>query len=369
MPVVSVDIPLRKSFASYEVVIGKGRISNIQKNLPEGLNNEKAVILADDNLPAQLTDCLKKGLGAPSGEAEILVYSFKSGESAKNIETVTRLYDFMIENGLERGHPVFSLGGGVTGDIAGFVAATYLRGVPYIQVPTTLLAMVDASIGGKTGYNHPKGKNLIGAFYQPDLVVADTGALQTLSSREFRSGMAECIKHALIADWELFEWMEENISSILNLKEGALNTLIERNVRIKADIVCKDERESGARALLNLGHTYGHAIEVCCGYGHYTHGEAVAMGCIAACALAEKLDIAPSGLLERACGLIEKTGLPVKGRLPEKSELMAAMRRDKKVKSGRLRLVLPTGYGVADIFPDISSSDIQDSWDFVSQKQ
>lgn len=356
MPVVKVNLPDKQ----YDVVIEQGALNRSGPAITKSVDFKKAIVFADQNV----ADLYGRNISASltSQKKNIFLKAFDSGEDKKNIETVSDLYTSSLEMEMERSDLMIALGGGVAGDLVGFVAATYQRGVPFIQVPTSLLAMVDASVGGKTGYNHPLGKNMIGAFHQPELVLIDTDVLKTLPEREFRCGLAECIKHALITDWSLFEWMEHNIENILSLEADALSELIASNVTIKADIVEQDEKEAGRRALLNFGHTFGHAIEVTSGYGTYKHGEAVALGCIAACHLSEDQGLCPEGLANRVINLTKKSGLPVKGELATDHKLMEAMARDKKVQSGTIRLILPTGQGAADIFNDIDHTAILSAW-------
>jgi 3-dehydroquinate synthase len=254
---------------------------------------------------------------------------------------------------------VISLGGGVAGDTVGFVAATYLRGVPFVQVPTTLLAMVDASVGGKVGVNVPQGKNLIGAFYQPLTVIIDPDVLSTLPPREFSAGIAECIKHSIIRDASLLDWMLEKQNNILNLETETLETFIARNVEIKAKVVEEDEKESGVRAHLNLGHTFGHAIERECGFGVHLHGEAVALGCLAAFEVARRRNLVSSEQLAYVRGAVEAFRLPTAIELPDDEKLLAAMSLDKKVKGGKIRLVLPVGIGDCAIVDDASKEEIE----------
>lgn len=355
MSVISISLPHH----SYDVVIQTNAIKEAGAYWPINLSSDKGVIFSDGAVSEIYGEPLKAAI---SGKPGLSLIPFESGESKKTIETVTSLYSHAIKLGLERKHPIIALGGGVAGDLVGFVAATYLRGVPFVQVPTTLLAMVDASVGGKTGYNHPLGKNLIGAFKQPELVLIDPAVLNTLPEREFKSGLAECIKHGLLGNWALFEWMESAMPEILDLKDHALEKLIADNVKVKADIVQQDEKESGVRALLNLGHTFAHAIEVTSGYGTYKHGEAVALGCVAACFLAAESGMCSYEIYERAKSLFQKAGLPVSAQLASDADLMAAMRRDKKVQDGALRLVLPTGYGQAQIYDNIQEARILGAW-------
>ncbi len=267
------------------------------------------------------------------------------GESQKSRDRWASLSDAMLEAGYGRDSAIVALGGGVVGDLAGFVAATFMRGVPFFQVPTTLLSMLDASVGGKVGVDTPHGKNLVGAFHQPDMVIADPLTLTTLSDRHYRSGMAEAVKHALIADEAYFGWLEQNCRQLLERYPGTLTTLVERSIAIKAEIVSADEKESGLRQVLNAGHTVGHAIEHVSQY-KLLHGEAVALGLVAESTIAEQLGLAPSGMADRLRDLMALLQLPTT--LPEplpRTAVMAAMDYDKKNAAGTVRAALPSGMG------------------------
>jgi len=251
--------------------------------------------------------------------------------------------------------------------MAGFVAASYLRGVPFVQCPTTLLAMVDASVGGKVGVNVPQGKNLIGAFHQPVAVVIDPLTLQTLPPREVRCGMAECVKHGVIHDGELFDWIAHNLAKIQSLDPTTLTELIARNVAIKAAVVMEDEKESGVRAHLNFGHTFAHAIEATVGYGEIEHGEAVSLGMVAATKLAIDQGRCEADLLPRLGELLERIGLPTAAKLPDIEILMNAMRLDKKVADAKLRLVLPSRMGSVDVVSDTPDDAVIAAWQAISR--
>lgn len=269
------------------------------------------------------------------------------GEQYKTLETTLRLYDALIEQGCNRSVTLVALGGGVVGDITGFVAATYQRGVHLIQIPTTLLALVDSAVGGKTGVNHPRGKNMIGAFHQPRCVLADTDTLTTLPEREFRAGIAEVIKYGLIQDYAFFQWLERHLAQVLAREPAALMYIIEQSCRNKACVVATDERESGQRALLNLGHTFGHAIETATGYCEWLHGEAVAVGLCMAAHLSMTMGWITPEAFERTQSLIRAAGLPVLPPHLSSGRLRELMAIDKKVKDNRLRLVLLKGIGSA----------------------
>jgi 3-dehydroquinate synthase len=270
---------------------------------------------------------------------------------------VARVLDVLVANRYARDCTVVALGGGVVGDMAGFAAACYQRGVAYVQVPTTLLAQVDSSVGGKTGVNHPGGKNLIGAFHQPAAVVADTDTLKTLPVRELRAGLAEVIKCGLIGDAALFSWLEENVERLLDHDQAALTHVIRRSCELKASIVGRDEREQGDRALLNLGHTFGHALESATGYTKWLHGEAVGAGLLMAATMSHEAGLIPVDVVERLRRLLVRTGLPTEERDVRADTALDHMRIDKKVKSGRIRLVLLRSIGAAFVtadYPDVA---------------
>jgi 3-dehydroquinate synthase len=276
------------------------------------------------------------------------------GEKFKNLETLNKIFDQLLQKKHNRTTTLVALGGGVVGDMTGFAAACYQRGVNFVQVPTTLLAQVDSSVGGKTAVNHPMGKNMIGAFYQPQAVVVDTATLDTLPDREFRAGVAEVIKYGLIADADFFVWLEQNIEALMNRDREVLAFAIERSCQNKADVVAQDEREGGIRAILNLGHTFGHAIETAQGYTDWLHGEAVAAGMVMAADLSYRRGILAQSELERIKLLLQGCGLPVSapGNIPSQ-QFLELMSVDKKVVDGSLRLVLLNGIGCAQVSSDI----------------
>lgn len=296
---------------------------------------------------APLCDALR------SANIDVVPVVLPDGEAHKNWETLQLVFDALLANRCDRQTTVIALGGGVVGDIAGFAAATYQRGIPFVQLPTTLLAQVDSSVGGKTGINHPRGKNMVGAFHQPLAVIADTDTLGSLPDRELRAGIAEVIKHGAIRDAAFFAWLEANMDALLARDPAALLHAVRRSVEIKADVVALDERETGPRALLNFGHTFGHAIETGLGYGEWLHGEAVAAGMIMAADLSCRLGRLDSADRDRLHALVDRAGLPVAsppGLAPERiRELMGV---DKKVKAGRIRLILLESLGAATIVAD-----------------
>jgi 3-dehydroquinate synthase len=271
------------------------------------------------------------------------------GEQYKNIETLNGIYGELIACGLDRGSFVAALGGGVVGDVAGFAAATYLRGIPFIQLPTTLLAQVDSSVGGKTGINHEKGKNLIGAFYQPAAVLVDVATLNTLPEREFLGGMAEVVKYGIALDGELFDFIFANVDRLLARDKDSLLSVIKRSCTLKASIVAQDERETGLRAVLNYGHTFGHAVETLTGYREFTHGEAVAVGMVQAAKVSERMGYADNGETERIVLLLERLGLPTALPVFDAADYKDALMRDKKVRDRGLNFVFNKGIGAYHI--------------------
>ncbi|MFL5493594.1 MAG: 3-dehydroquinate synthase [Gemmatimonadales bacterium] len=327
----------------YPVYIEPGALARLEELAAEHLTRRRLVVVADGTV----LELLQTGaLGRPPWKGEAL--AFPPGEVSKSREEWGRLTDALLARGFGRDSGVIALGGGVAGDLAGFVSATYMRGLPYLQAPTTVLAMVDASVGGKTGVDTPQGKNLVGAFHPPVAVVADPRVLKSLPEREYRAGLAEAVKHGLIAGREYFEWMERDTAALLARDEAALTRLVRGSVEIKAEVVSGDEREAGRRAVLNAGHTVAHALEQATGYG-LPHGEAVALGLVSECELAERLGLAAPGLRSRVASLLERFGLPV--RLPAvlvPERLLAAMASDKKNRAREIRFALPTSLGLMD---------------------
>lgn len=349
------DIAVHHALGSYTVRI-EGGILLALPALFEALWGERPLVMVTDDTVGKLYDewtgatTAARQLGARSSDAGIrlrpaLRLTFPAGEASKTRETWQRLSDQMLEKKVPRDAALVAIGGGVVGDVAGFVAATYLRGIPYAQVPTTLLAMLDASVGGKVGVDTPHGKNLVGAFHPPAIVAADPLTLLGLPERAYRAGFAEAIKHGLIADQEYFAWIEANVQPLLARDAGALTELIRRSVQIKAEVVSADERESGRRAILNAGHSIAHGLEMESGFA-LPHGEAVALGLIAEAQVAERLGLAGEGLAQRVARLTAAFGLP--RRLPKGVKLNAvldAMEMDKKNREGALRLALPSALG------------------------
>ena len=343
---MTIRVPLvEKRDASYDILIGPGLVHQLDKILPEYCLAAAYALISDSHVGKAYGEDLAKELAAAGNRVELL--TFPAGEWNKTRDTWASLSDRMLAAHLGRDSAVIALGGGVVNDLAGFVAATYLRGVPLVQVPTSLLAMIDSSIGGKTGVDVPAGKNLLGAFHQPRLVVADPELLGSLSSVQLAAGLAEAVKHGVIADAEYFAFLESEYAAIFAKHAPALERVVRRSVEIKAAVVAEDEREKGKRAILNFGHTVGHAIEATSQY-EVPHGEAVAIGMVYEGRLAETLGIAAAGTSQRIRAVLERLHLPVEQ--PAAShvdDLIAAMRADKKVRAGEIRLALPRAIGTA----------------------
>ncbi len=349
MPAETVTVQLGNR--SYPVRIGAGvrqeALAEARKRVDAG---QKCAAITSPAVAAAQSDFVEA-----LGKLMPVLVTAQDGETAKSGAELGRIWDFLAGNGIARDGAVFAFGGGVIGDLAGFAAASYLRGLDFYQIPTTLLAMVDSSVGGKTGINLVAGKNLVGRFHQPTAVWADTDLLATLPPREFAAGMAEVIKHGLIADAELFGLLEQNAP--LHWNHALLPSVIRRCVEIKAEVVAGDERETsaqGGRALLNLGHTFGHAVEATAGYGNYLHGEAVAIGLVMAANLSADLKHCTAAQAEAVEAVIRAHQLPTRLRtaLPL-DKMLAAMRRDKKVRGGKLRFVLQDGIGAASTADDV----------------
>ena len=341
---VTIHVPLlERRDASYDILIGGGLLAELPALLARHCPAARYAVITDSRVRELYGTQVVERLRGAGLRADLL--EFPEGEAHKTRETWAGLSDRMLALELGRDAGVIALGGGVVGDVAGFVAATYLRGVPYVQLPTTLLAMIDSSIGGKTGVDVPAGKNLLGAFHQPRLVVADTDLLASLPPRQLAAGMAEAVKHGVIADAEYFGFLEASHRAALAREPAAIERLVSRSVEIKAQVVAADERERGRRAILNFGHTVGHAIEAA---GQFTilHGEAVAMGMACEARLAEALAIAAPGTARRIHTLLERCGLPLERPAGATvDDLLRAMRLDKKARAGTVRFALPTAVG------------------------
>jgi 3-dehydroquinate synthase len=338
----------------YPIVIGSGLLSN-RELLAAHVPGKDLMVVTDASVAGLYLPTLRQGLLGRNVHECVLA----GGEQAKNLETVARVFDALVGARLNRDAVVLALGGGVVGDIAGFAAACYQRGVSYVQIPTTLLAQVDSSVGGKTGVNHSGGKNLIGAFHQPLAVVADTDTLATLPDRELSAGLAEVIKYGCIWDPDLFEWLELNMQKLRARVTEALTHAIARSCAIKAAVVARDEREQNVRAILNFGHTFGHAIEAATGYGQYLHGEAVGLGMLMAADLSKRLGMIDASVLERISALVERAGLPVEAPRIGVARARDLMQMDKKVLSGAIRLVLLEKLGRAAVVSKYTDSELE----------
>jgi 3-dehydroquinate synthase len=354
--VIRVELPEQ----SYDIAIASGSLDQLGEQC-SGLKLGKKVLVVSN--PVVFKHYGERAIASlKSAGFDVYTCILPAGERYKTLNSIQKIYDIALEHRLERSSTMVALGGGVIGDMTGFAAATWLRGINFVQVPTTLLAMVDASVGGKTGVNHPQGKNLIGAFYQPRLVLIDPEILKTLPVREFRAGMAEVIKYGVIWDAELFSQMEESkrLDQMRYLNEGLLTEILNKSCQAKADVVSKDEKEAGLRAILNYGHTIGHAVESLTGYRIVNHGEAVAIGMVAAGEIAVHLNLWDKESTQRQDALIKKAGLPT--RLPAGLDIDAiadVLQTDKKVKAGKVRFILPTQIGVVTITDEVPADVIR----------
>lgn len=341
---VAIDLGER----SYRIAIGGGLLADAATY--DGLPRASAALIVSNTTVAPLyAAALRAALAGRF--AQIHEVQLPDGEAHKNWQTLQLIFDALLEHGCDRKTVLFALGGGVVGDMAGFAAASYMRGVPFVQVPTTLLAQVDSSVGGKTAINHPLGKNMIGAFYQPQRVVCDLDVLGTLPAREFSAGLAEVIKYGPIADMVFFDWLEQHIDALMARDRAALAHAVRRSCEIKADVVGQDERESGLRAILNFGHTFGHAIEAGMGYGAWLHGEGVGAGMVMAARLSQALGLVDAAFVQRLTDLVARAGLPVRGAVIDATDnagrYLQLMRVDKKAEGGEIRFVVIDGPGQA----------------------
>lgn len=358
----SVRVPVALGSRSYDVEIGAGLVAQAGAAIVSRFGKVKCGIVTDENVAAHHLQKLEASLAAAGLKASSIV--LPAGEATKSFAQLGPLSERLLEMELERGDLVVPFGGGVIGDLAGFAAGILRRGVRFVQIPTSLLAQVDSSVGGKTGINTPQGKNLIGVFHQPSLVLADTDLLRTLDPREMRAGYAEVAKYGLLGDMTFFEWLEDNWRGVFDFEPAFLTRAIETSVAAKAAIVARDEFETGDRALLNLGHTFGHALEAWTGYSsRLLHGEGVAIGMCLAFRLSEELGLIPLGTAERVTHHLNDVGLPTRigqiaGPRPEPSDLMRLMAQDKKVRAGRLTFILVRGIGEAFVSRDVSEENL-----------
>ncbi len=350
---VAVDLGAR----SYEILIGAGQLERIGAEIVRVLPKaRRALVISDTNVGPLYGERVREALAA-AGIASVKAV-IPAGEGSKTLDQAAYLYRGCAEAGLERSSVIVALGGGVVGDLAGFVAATYLRGIPFVQVPTSLLAQVDSSVGGKTGIDLPQGKNLVGAFHQPALVLADPDVFASLPPRDFFSGMGEVVKHGVIRDAAFLSFLEEHVDAIRSREPAVMERLVAINCGIKAAVVSADEREGGLRAILNFGHTLGHAVEAKLGFGQWLHGECVAVGMVAATAIAREVGVLQDqGLPDRLELLLRRLDLPT--RIPAHltyEELVPLMQMDKKVEAGKVRWVLPVRTGEVTVTPDVPAA-------------
>lgn len=352
MKQIQVDLGVR----SYPIFIGQN-LMNDGETLSRYLLKKRILIVTNETVAPLYLKQLQATM-ASFGEVESVI--LPDGEQFKDLAHLDSIFTALLQRNYGRDSVLVALGGGVIGDMTGFAAACYQRGVDFIQIPTTLLSQVDSSVGGKTAVNHPLGKNMIGAFYQPQVVLIDTQCLSTLPAREFAAGMAEVIKYGIMWDGDFFQWLEANVHSLKALDTQALVYAISRCCEIKADVVSQDETEQGVRALLNLGHTFGHAIEAEMGYGNWLHGEAVSAGTVLAAKTAQVLGMIDESIVCRIEALFNAFDLPIHA--PESMDFdsfIKHMRRDKKVLGGQIRLVLPTQIGQADVFSQVTESTLE----------
>ena len=357
MRIVTVSLGAR----SYEIKIGPGLLKELGHHCASLNLGNRCAIISDQHVAPKLGKAALRSLKS-AGFDPVLI-TVPAGETSKSLKVAEHCYNALAEHRLERKSFVVALGGGVVGDLAGFVAASYLRGIAFVQVPTTLLAQVDSSVGGKVGVNLKSGKNLVGAFHQPRLVLCDLDTLRRLPAREFRAGLAEVIKYGIIYDAALFERLEHDLPKLLKRDPGTLSEVIARCCQIKAEVVGKDETESGLRAILNFGHTIGHAIENISGYGRYLHGEAISIGQVAAASISARVSGLSGHDVERIRAVFEKAGLPTQIKLnaSQRQKLFAAMRLDKKVSAGEIKFVLAKSIGEVTWGQQVPDSVVHDA--------
>ncbi len=342
---------------SYAIVVGTGLLNRVGEHLTPHIKSNKVLIVTDAFVKARYVPVIHQSL--VDSELDVNTIEVPAGEESKSLTQFSRIQDSLVAHQLDRGSTLIALGGGVIGDLGGFAASVYMRGIPYVQIPTTLQAQVDASVGGKTAINHPKGKNLIGAFHQPKLVLIDVDTLKTLPQRDIRAGLIEVIKMGVIRDEPLFQMVEENLEAILNLEDATLIEMISSACLNKAEIVAKDEKENNLRMVLNYGHTFGHALEALTHYNRYRHGEAVSIGMNCAAQLAVNLGMFSEADFQRQRTLLNRAKLPLTFPLDLKPEAIHdAMYLDKKTLGGKLRLILPTCIGEVVIRNDIDDQHV-----------
>src|SRR3954471_8197160 len=342
---------------SYDIEIGSGNLTDVVRFCDTEQDDAHAVIITDSNVDELYSEPVGDALQEAGAQVDILVA--EAGEQSKSPEVAADLWEQLLDQGADRKSVVIALGGGVVGDLAGFVAATFARGLRFVQVPTTLLAQVDSSVGGKVGVNLPGGKNMVGAFWQPRGVVIDVTVLDSLPEREYKAGLAEVVKYGIIQDADFFRYLEENIEDINERDADVLTYIVKRCCRLKADVVEQDEREeTGLRSILNYGHTFGHAFEAATGYEKLLHGEGVAIGMMCAARLAERLKRVDAAFVDRQQKLLTQLGMSLDVPDVDRDELIELMYRDKKVERGKLRFVLPTRMGHVQLVNSVETDDI-----------
>jgi 3-dehydroquinate synthase len=349
---MATTVPVALAERSYDIEIGHGNLSTLAAFIRQRRQLTHAIVITDENVGRLHGNAAVESLTSDNIRADLL--SIPAGESSKSVAQADRLWNELTRLKTDRKSVIVALGGGVVGDLAGFIAATYARGLPFVQIPTTLLAQVDSSVGGKVGINLPAAKNIVGAFWQPAGVQIDLDLLNTLPDREFRSGLAEVVKYGVILDAGFFAYLEQNADPILAREPAALEHIVAQSCRLKARVVERDEREeTGLRAILNYGHTFCHAIETVTGYGQYLHGEAVAIGMICASYLAESIGRIDADFTNRQRHLLQRLGLPTEIQSLDPEALLAAMQHDKKAEHGGLRFVLPRRLGLVELVANI----------------
>ena len=362
MPESQTTVRVQLSERSYDIEIGSGILAEGCSFVAARTRLTHAVVVTDENVEKPYAQQVGESLAEAGANVDLTVVA--AGEPSKSVTMANQLWENLLELGTDRKSVVVAVGGGVIGDLAGFVAATFARGIGFIQVPTTLLAQVDSSVGGKVGINLPGAKNMVGAFWQPLGVLIDTDVLATLPEREYRSGLAEVVKYGVILDADFFDYLEDHVDQLNARDTNVLQHVVARSCQLKADVVEADERETtGLRAVLNYGHTFCHAIEVVTGYGEYLHGEAVAIGMLCASRLAESLGRIDSEVTQRQLRLLTSLGLPKNVPDVDRDQLLEAMQRDKKVEHGKLRFVLPSKMGHVELVGDVSPDLARDALD------
>ncbi len=355
MQIIPVDLAAR----AYRILVGRGALAEVGSELAQRRVGRKVALFSDPGIMAGHGQVVVESLRSSGFDiSEILL---PKGEQAKTLDVARQGWDRLLEAGCDRTSTVVALGGGAVGDLAGFVAATYMRGINFVQVPTTLLAQVDASIGGKTAIDHPRAKNLIGAFHQPRFVLVDPAVLITLPEAEFRSGLAEVIKHGIVLDADYFADLEQCLPSLLRRDLSTLERVVAGSCRLKARVVERDEQEAELRHVLNYGHTIGHALEAVTSYGRFTHGEAVSLGIVAEARVAEQLGIAKADTTERQVRLLRAAGLPVSGLGAPPSAIIEALGRDKKARDGRVPFVFAPEIGAFRLVFDVPQATVHDT--------